>query len=123
MQMRLAITNTDSLDPHTQILVKLFFMDKESATVAVRKFRLQKNMKTGKESSTTIRLIKLVQLFDQTGLFEDRVRSGRPSLRIIGKRFMASSGFRFDSSRLLAEGILKFQGVLILSIQSVGIER
>ncbi|GFT07919.1 hypothetical protein TNCV_873511 [Trichonephila clavipes] len=40
------------------LLVKLFFMNKESATVALRKFR---NVKTGKGPSTVVRLVKLVQ--------------------------------------------------------------
>ncbi|GFV99571.1 uncharacterized protein TNCV_5079351 [Trichonephila clavipes] len=64
----------------------LFFMNKESATVALRKFRLQKNVKTGKGPSTVVRLIKLVQRFEETGSLKERVRSGRPSLRIISKR-------------------------------------
>ncbi|GFT88860.1 hypothetical protein TNCV_906731 [Trichonephila clavipes] len=66
------------------LLVKLFFMNKESATVALCKFRLQKNVKTGKGLSTEARFIKLVQRFEETGSLEDRVRSVR--LRIISKR-------------------------------------
>ncbi|GFW06692.1 hypothetical protein TNCV_3287931 [Trichonephila clavipes] len=68
------------------LLVKLFFTNKESAIVALRKFRLQKNVKTGKGPSTVVRLINLVQRFEETGSLEDRVISGRPSLRIISKR-------------------------------------
>ncbi|GFV10736.1 hypothetical protein TNCV_1755741 [Trichonephila clavipes] len=66
--------------------VKLFLMNKESATVAQRKFRLQKNVNTRKGPSTVVRLIKLVQRFEETGLLKDHVRSGRPRLRIISKR-------------------------------------
>ncbi|GFU95055.1 hypothetical protein TNCV_4138391 [Trichonephila clavipes] len=51
------------------LLVKLFFIDKESATVAVRKFRLQKS---GKGPSIVIRPIKLVQRIEDIGSLEDR---------------------------------------------------
>ncbi|GFX96168.1 hypothetical protein TNCV_2290571 [Trichonephila clavipes] len=65
-------------------------MNKESAVV-LRKFRLQKDMKTGNGPShthtTVVRLIKLVQRFEETGSLEDRVSSGRPSIRIIFKRW------------------------------------
>ncbi|GFY00247.1 hypothetical protein TNCV_4710491 [Trichonephila clavipes] len=69
------------------LLVKLFFMNKESATVALRIFRLQKNVKTGKWPSTVVHLIKLVQQFEETESLEDPVRSRRPILRIISKRW------------------------------------
>ncbi|GFT60338.1 hypothetical protein NPIL_53751 [Nephila pilipes] len=62
------------------LLVKLFYMNEESATVAQRKFRLQKNVQTGKRSLTVAGLIMLVQRFEKTGSLEDRVRSGRPSI-------------------------------------------
>ncbi|GFU34113.1 DUF4817 domain-containing protein [Nephila pilipes] len=39
-----------------------------------------KNVKTGKGPLILAGLIKLVQRFEETGLFEDRFRSGRPSL-------------------------------------------
>ncbi|GFV84544.1 hypothetical protein TNCV_2481581 [Trichonephila clavipes] len=61
------------------LLVKLFFMSKESATVALLKFRLQKNVKTGKWPSTVVRLIKLLQRFEETGSLKDTLRSGRPT--------------------------------------------
>ncbi|GFX52468.1 transposable element Tcb2 transposase [Trichonephila clavipes] len=67
-------------------LLKLFFMNKESATVALRKLRLRKNARTGKGPSTVLRLIKLVQRFEETGLLEDRLSFGGPNLRIISKR-------------------------------------
>ncbi|GFU14668.1 hypothetical protein NPIL_406251 [Nephila pilipes] len=38
-------------------------------------------MKTGKVPLTVAGLTKLVQRFEETGLLEDRVRFGRPSLR------------------------------------------
>ncbi|GFT66595.1 hypothetical protein TNCV_2737841 [Trichonephila clavipes] len=59
-------------DKDKALLVKLFFMNNESVTVALRKFRLKKNVKTGKEPSTVVRLIKLVQRFEETGSNEDR---------------------------------------------------
>ncbi|GFY00572.1 hypothetical protein TNCV_2139691 [Trichonephila clavipes] len=61
-------------------------MNKESTIVALRKFRLQKNVKTGKGPSTVARLIKLVPQFEEAGLIKNRVRSGRPSIRIISRR-------------------------------------
>ncbi|GFS41462.1 DUF4817 domain-containing protein [Nephila pilipes] len=63
------------------LLVKLFYMNEESEIVALRKFRFQKNVQTGKRPLTLADLIKLVQRFEETGSLEDRVRSGRPSLR------------------------------------------
>ncbi|GFX42593.1 transposable element Tcb2 transposase [Trichonephila clavipes] len=62
-------------------------MNKESATVALRKFRFQINVKTGKGPSTVVCLIKTDQRFEETGSLEDRVRSGQPNLRIISKRW------------------------------------
>ncbi|GFU35434.1 hypothetical protein NPIL_637421 [Nephila pilipes] len=56
-------------------------MNEESATVALRKFRLQRNVKTEKGPLTMADLIKIVQRFEETGSLEDRVMSGRPSLR------------------------------------------
>ncbi|GFT42833.1 hypothetical protein NPIL_658361 [Nephila pilipes] len=56
-------------------------MNEESATVALHKFRLLKNVQTGKGPSTVADLIKVVQRLEETGSLEDRVRSGRPSLR------------------------------------------
>ncbi|GFT90137.1 DUF4817 domain-containing protein [Nephila pilipes] len=63
------------------LLVKLFYMNGESAIVVLRKFRLQKNVQTGKKPLSVADLIKLVERFEETGSLEDRVRSGRPSLR------------------------------------------
>ncbi|GFX33590.1 hypothetical protein TNCV_1932571 [Trichonephila clavipes] len=54
------------------LLVKRIFMNNESASVALRKFRLQKHDKTGKGPLTVIRLIKLLQRFEETGSLEDR---------------------------------------------------
>ncbi|GFT95746.1 DUF4817 domain-containing protein [Nephila pilipes] len=52
------------------LLVKLFYMNEESATVALRKFRLQKNVKTEKEPLTMAGLKKLVRRFEETGSLE-----------------------------------------------------
>ncbi|GFS42523.1 hypothetical protein NPIL_625901 [Nephila pilipes] len=65
------------------LMMKLFNMNEESATVARRKFRLHKNVKTGKGPLTVADLIKLLQPFEETGSLEDRVRSGRVILRQI----------------------------------------
>ncbi|GFT93188.1 DUF4817 domain-containing protein [Nephila pilipes] len=83
MQMRQVTINTDALDPDPvlrcmstksmlsgkdkALLVNLFYMNEESAIVAVRKFRIQKNVKTRKGSLTDAGLIKLVQLLEETG--------------------------------------------------------
>ncbi|GFX82303.1 hypothetical protein TNCV_973151 [Trichonephila clavipes] len=56
------------------LLVNLVFMNKESVTFALRKIGLQKNVKTGKGPSTVVRLIKLVQRFEETGSLEDCVK-------------------------------------------------
>ncbi|GFT26746.1 DUF4817 domain-containing protein [Nephila pilipes] len=56
-------------------------MNEESTTVAIRKFRLQKNVQTRKRPLRVADLIKFVQRFEETGSLEDRVRSVQPSLR------------------------------------------
>ena len=63
------------------LLMKLFYKNKESATVALSKFRLQKNVKTGQGPLTVAGFTKLVQQFEETGSLKNRVRCGRPSLR------------------------------------------
>ncbi|GFT56731.1 DUF4817 domain-containing protein [Nephila pilipes] len=63
------------------LLMKMFYMNEESATVALHKFRLQKNVKTGKGPLIVTGITKLVQRFEETESLQDRVRSGRPSLR------------------------------------------
>ena len=86
--MRQAMINTIVLDPDPvlrcmptertrmlsakdkALLVKLFYKNKESATVALRKFRLQKNVKTGRGPLAAAGLIKLVQRFEETGPLE-----------------------------------------------------
>ncbi|GFU77312.1 DUF4817 domain-containing protein [Trichonephila clavipes] len=62
-------------------LVKLFYMNQESSTIALRKFRVQKNVKSGKGPLTPAGLLKLVKRFEETGKFEDRARAGRPCLK------------------------------------------
>ncbi|GFY05775.1 DUF4817 domain-containing protein [Trichonephila clavipes] len=56
--------------PDKALLVKLFYMNEESATIALRKFRVQKNVN-----------LKLVKRFEETGKLEDRARAGRPCLK------------------------------------------
>ncbi|GFW48081.1 DUF4817 domain-containing protein [Trichonephila clavipes] len=67
--------------PDKALLVKLFYMNKESATIALRKFRVQKNVKSGKSPLTPACLLKLVKRFEETGKLEDRARAGRPCLK------------------------------------------
>ncbi|GFT33613.1 DUF4817 domain-containing protein [Trichonephila clavipes] len=67
--------------PDKALLVKLFYMNEESATIALRKFRVQKNVKSGKGLLTPAGLLKLVKRFEETGKLEDRARAGRPCLK------------------------------------------
>lgn len=66
--------------PDRALLVKLFYLNGESATVALRKFRTAKGLKTKKGPMSCSGILKLVQRFEDTGSLEDRPRSGRPSL-------------------------------------------
>ncbi|GFV13800.1 DUF4817 domain-containing protein [Trichonephila clavipes] len=56
-------------------------MNEESATFALRKFRVQKNVKSGKGTLTPAGLLNLVKRFEETGKLEDRARAGRPCLK------------------------------------------
>ncbi|GFU81666.1 DUF4817 domain-containing protein [Trichonephila clavipes] len=56
-------------------------MNEESATIALRKFRVQKNVKSGKGPLTPAGLLKLVKRFEETGKLEDRAQAGRPCLK------------------------------------------
>ncbi|GFV47710.1 DUF4817 domain-containing protein [Trichonephila clavipes] len=67
--------------PDKALLVKLFYMNEESATIALRKFRVQKNVKSGKGPLTPSGLLKFVKRFEETGKLEDRARAGRPCLK------------------------------------------
>ncbi|GFU26186.1 DUF4817 domain-containing protein [Trichonephila clavipes] len=67
--------------PDKALLVKLFYMNEESATIALCKFRVQKNVKSGKGPLTPTCLLKLVKRFEETGKLEDRARAGRPCLK------------------------------------------
>ncbi|GFX70417.1 DUF4817 domain-containing protein [Trichonephila clavipes] len=67
--------------PDKALLVKLFYMNEESATIALRKFRVQKNMKSGKGPLTPAGLLKLVKRFEETRKLEDRAQAGRPCLK------------------------------------------
>ncbi|GFW78921.1 hypothetical protein TNCV_2973101 [Trichonephila clavipes] len=67
--------------PDKALLVKLFYMNEESATIALRKFRVQKNAKSGKDPLTIAGFLKLVKRFEKTGKLEDRARAGRPCLK------------------------------------------
>ena len=51
------------------------------AISALRKFRSQKNKKSGKGPIALPELMKLVQRFEGTKMVEDRARCGCPSLR------------------------------------------
>ncbi|GFS92214.1 uncharacterized protein TNCV_1113371 [Trichonephila clavipes] len=63
------------------ILHDVILHDEESATIALRKFRVQKNVKSGKGPLTSSGLLKLVKRFEETGKFKDRARAGRLYLK------------------------------------------
>ncbi|GFV64761.1 uncharacterized protein TNCV_3275321 [Trichonephila clavipes] len=63
------------------LLVKLFYMNEESANIALRKFKIQKNVKSAKGFLTPAGLLKFVKHFEETGKLEDRARAGRPCLK------------------------------------------
>ncbi|GFT74240.1 DUF4817 domain-containing protein [Nephila pilipes] len=95
--------------------VKLFYMNEGSTTVALRKFRLQKNVQNGSRPLTVADLIKLVQRFEETGSLEDRVRSGRPSLRqtlslreTLASEFSVGSNSAREAGRRLAYHHLQY---------------
>ncbi|GFV90809.1 DUF4817 domain-containing protein [Trichonephila clavipes] len=67
--------------PDNALMVKLFYMNEESATIALRKFRVQKNVKSVKGPLTPAGLLKLVKRFVETGKLDDRARAGRPCLK------------------------------------------
>ncbi|GFT67935.1 hypothetical protein TNCV_38491 [Trichonephila clavipes] len=67
--------------PDKALLVKLFYMNEESVTIALHKFRVQKNVKSGKGPLTPAGLLKLVKRFEETGKLEDRARARRPCLK------------------------------------------
>ncbi|GFT61028.1 hypothetical protein TNCV_2783971 [Trichonephila clavipes] len=76
-----ALNATAATAPDKALLVKLFYMNEESVTIALRKFRVQKNVKSGKGPLTPAGLLKLVKRFEETGKLEDRARAGRPCLK------------------------------------------
>ncbi|GFS69217.1 hypothetical protein TNCV_4010571 [Trichonephila clavipes] len=67
--------------PDKALLVKLFYMNDESATIALRKFRVQKKCEEWKRHLTPAGLLKLVKRFEETGKLEERARAGRPCLK------------------------------------------
>ncbi|GFV48563.1 DUF4817 domain-containing protein [Trichonephila clavipes] len=67
--------------PDKVLLVKLFYMNEESATIVLRKFRVLKNVKSGKGPLTPAGILKFVKRFEEIGKLEDRARAGRPYLK------------------------------------------
>ncbi|GFX99295.1 DUF4817 domain-containing protein [Trichonephila clavipes] len=68
--------------PDKALLLNLFYMNEESAIIALRKCRVQKNVNSGKGPLTSAGLLKLVKSFEETGKLEDRARAGRPCLKV-----------------------------------------
>ncbi|GFT96806.1 uncharacterized protein NPIL_168841 [Nephila pilipes] len=69
-----SFTNPENLDNCTMPTV--WWND-----VKIQQNHLEHFIHTGKRPLTVADLIRLVQQFEETGSFEDRVRTGRPSLR------------------------------------------
>ncbi|GFT82866.1 hypothetical protein TNCV_4434181 [Trichonephila clavipes] len=86
--------------PDKALLVKLFYMNEESATIALRKFRVQKNAKNGKGPLTPAGLLKLVKRFEKTGKLEDRARAGRPCLKEVAVETLLSKCKRLRPKQL-----------------------
>ncbi|GFU69418.1 DUF4817 domain-containing protein [Trichonephila clavipes] len=75
--------------PDKALLVKLFYMNEESAKIALRKFWVQKNAKSGKAPLRPAGLLKLVKRFEETGKLEGRARARRPCLKESRAPFIA----------------------------------
>ncbi|GBL75554.1 hypothetical protein AVEN_154894-1 [Araneus ventricosus] len=60
--------------PDQALLIKLFYMNSLSATVALRKFRASKKLKARKGSTPYPGILKLVQRFQETS----RLETSRP---------------------------------------------
>ncbi|GFX73769.1 hypothetical protein TNCV_4290851 [Trichonephila clavipes] len=67
-------------------------MNEESATIALRKFRVQKNVKSRKGPLTPAGLLKLVKPFEETGKLEDRAQAGRPCLKRLRPKQLQEPG-------------------------------
>ncbi|GFW51991.1 hypothetical protein TNCV_1189211 [Trichonephila clavipes] len=62
--------------PDKALLVKLFYMNEESGTIALRKFRVQEKCEEWKGPLAPAGLLKLVKRFEETGKLENRARAG-----------------------------------------------
>ncbi|GFW55741.1 hypothetical protein TNCV_121251 [Trichonephila clavipes] len=65
--------NKDTQSPDKALLMKLFYMNEESATITLRKFRVQKNVMSGKVPLTPAGFLKLVKRFEETGVKSRRI--------------------------------------------------
>ncbi|GFX02018.1 hypothetical protein TNCV_372071 [Trichonephila clavipes] len=91
-------------------------MNKESATVALRKFRLQKNVKTGKGPSTVVHLILLVQRLEETGSLKIRTDE-----EMTGGVVMITNTWRGRGSQVvkITDSWLE-TGVVLIKVQNYG---
>ncbi|GFT74444.1 integrase catalytic domain-containing protein [Trichonephila clavipes] len=68
--------------PWTKLLDQMFILHERGISDhCLAKFRVQKNVKSGKGPLTPASLLKLVKHFEKTGKLEDRARAGRPCLK------------------------------------------
>ncbi|GFW32340.1 DUF4817 domain-containing protein [Trichonephila clavipes] len=81
-------------------------MNEESATIALRKFRVQKNVKSGKGPLVPAGLLKLVKRFEETGKLEDRTRAGRPCLKEARAPALLSKWKRLRPKQLQGPAVL-----------------
>jgi hypothetical protein len=61
------------------LLIKLYYTNSESATVALRRFRSMKHIKCGRGPLSPFGLRRVVKCFEETGRLAAGPRSGRPS--------------------------------------------
>ncbi|GBM83732.1 hypothetical protein AVEN_261318-1 [Araneus ventricosus] len=91
MQINLAIQHLDGMDssfdpssvlslPDRALMVKHFYRNDESKTIALEKFRMEKGLKAQKHPISLNGILNLERRFEETESLEDRARSGRPSL-------------------------------------------
>ena len=72
------------------LLAKLFYVNRRSVTIALRKFRAQANVKSGKGTITVLNLMKLIQQLEEVRMVEDYAKCGLPSLRKICSSHVAA---------------------------------
>ncbi|GFW76868.1 DUF4817 domain-containing protein [Trichonephila clavipes] len=94
--------------PDKALLVKLFYINEESVTIALRKFQVQKNVNSGKGPLTPAGLLKLVKRFVETGKLEDRARAAIASEAASGTSSAREAARRLGLPPSSVRNILRF---------------